>query len=215
MVKYSRIGDDSCYLCGVAATTRDHIPPRGIFPKPWPSNLLTVPACATCNQSRSLDDEYFRVVVAAGSNDSPQSLDLLRQRILPKMRKRPGLILGLMKSAQWVDVSSPGGIHVGCGRALSFDRPRIQVVIDKIVRGLFFKHTGHRLPTQWVVEDFLYKPLVREELRAAILGLPLIEVGDGTVYSYRYHISDSSDESFWALMFYNDTSLFIAQTSPV
>jgi hypothetical protein len=78
-----------CYLCGAPATTRDHIPPRGLFPQPRPNNLITVPACRSCNHDRSLDDEYFRDVVAAGSNDSPQSLNLLYQRIIPRLRKKP------------------------------------------------------------------------------------------------------------------------------
>jgi len=209
----SGCNQSECYLCGKPATTRDHIPPQGMFPKPRPDNLITVPACYNCNNGRSLDDEYFRVVVSAGSDDSPQSLNLLRQRIIPQMRERPGLILELMKSAVWVDINSPGGIYNGRGRALPFDRSRIQAVIDKVVRGLFFKHLGRRLSAGWLVDDFLYKPSVRGEFQNAILKLPLYDVGDGSVFSYRCHFSDSSDESFWFLMFYNDTSLFITQTS--
>lgn len=54
-----------CVLCGARpATTVDHVPPRSIFPKPRPSDLVTVPACFHCNNSQSKYDEEFRVFVS-------------------------------------------------------------------------------------------------------------------------------------------------------
>ena len=203
-----------CYLCGAPATTRDHIPPLGMFPHPRPHNLVTVPACDECNRSNSLHDEYFRVVVATGSRDSPQSLALLHQRILLRMRKSPALIAGLMKSVRWIDLRSEGGIYLGRAPAFPFDRPRVQAVINKIVRGLYFKHTKHRLAPDYIVERFLYNPMVEESFQEVIARLPLHNLGDGTVFSYRYYVPDAAEfESFWFLMFYNDTSFFITHTS--
>jgi hypothetical protein len=50
----------SCAYCGAAADlTRDHVPPRVVFPKPRPKDLITVPACRPCNVSAGPDDEYF------------------------------------------------------------------------------------------------------------------------------------------------------------
>lgn len=203
-----------CYLCGVPADTRDHIPPLGLFPEPRPNNLITVPACLACNRNRSLDDEYFRVVVAAGSRDSPRSTVLLHQRIIPRMRQKPALILDFLKSVRPMDIHSEGGIYLGRGPGFSIDRPRIQAVVDKIVRGLFFKHTNRRLAADYVVEDFVYNPKVERPLHDAITQLPLFKIGDGSVFSYRYYLADEAgSESFWFLMFYNDTSLFITRTS--
>jgi hypothetical protein len=203
-----------CYLCGAPATTRDHVPPLGLFPKPRPSNLITVPACATCNRNRSLDDEYFRVIVAAGSRDSPQSTVLLHQRIIPRLRNRPALILDFLNSVRQVDIRSEGGIFLGRGPACTFDRARIQAVIDKIVRGLFLAHAKRRLANDYSVEEFVYCPKIKKPLQEAIMQLPLLNIGDGSVFSYRYHIADeTSSESFWFLMFYNETSLFVTQTS--
>ena len=205
---------DECYLCGALATTKDHIPPLGLFPKPRPSNLVTVPACLACNRDRSLDDEYFRLMVAVGSRDSPQSITLLHQRIIPHMRKTPALIMEFLKSVRKVDIHSEGGIYLGKAPVFKIDRPRVQAVIDKIVRGLFFKHTNRRLAAGYIVEDYLYHPKVEKPLQDVIIELPLVNIGDGSTFSYRYHISDTNEsESFWFLMFYNDTSLFITKTS--
>jgi hypothetical protein len=215
MAKHFLHDKDECYLCGAPATTCDHIPPLGLFPKPRPTNLITVPACRTCNHGKSLDDEYFRNVVAASSDDSPQSLNLLHQRIIPRFRKKPGLILELLKSIEWVDELSPGGIYLGRRRALGFDRNRIQAVIDKLVRGLFFNHAKRRLATNYVVDEFLYNPPIKDPLMDALVQIPLVKIGDGSVFNYRYHLPDSLGyESYWFLMFYNDKSLFITKTLP-
>ena len=49
-----------CVYCGSEENiTREHIPPKALFPPPKPSNLITVPACNTCNGKKSIDDEYF------------------------------------------------------------------------------------------------------------------------------------------------------------
>lgn len=35
-----------CCYCGInSSTTKDHIPPKSIFNKPLPNNLITVPYC--------------------------------------------------------------------------------------------------------------------------------------------------------------------------
>ena len=55
----------SCTYCGYhGKLTVDHIPPKGLFGKPLPPNLMTVPACDKCHKSTTDDDEYFRTVIA-------------------------------------------------------------------------------------------------------------------------------------------------------
>jgi hypothetical protein len=52
-----------CAICGKSeAVTRDHIPPKGIFPKPLPQDLITVPACKNCNGGDSSLDEKFKFI---------------------------------------------------------------------------------------------------------------------------------------------------------
>src|SRR5262245_21112273 len=54
-----------CGYCGRAeATTRDHIPPKAIFLVPRPSDLITVPSCASCNHGASDSDELFRAYLS-------------------------------------------------------------------------------------------------------------------------------------------------------
>jgi hypothetical protein len=198
------------------AATRDHVPPRGMFPKPLPTDLITVPACHTCNSASSLDDEYFRLVVSACSNDSPQSMVLLNQKILPKTREKPLLAKRFLKSCARIPEFSPGGICIEQARAVTFDRQRMQAVVNKIVRGLYFRHTGQMLGSNRIVEDFVCQPQLNQEVMERICCLPLFKIGEGTVFSYRYEMPEpQGKESAWFLMFYNDTVLFVAATGPV
>lgn len=60
--------DFDCVYCGrTTDPTRDHVPPRAVFPKPRPKNLVTVPACRPCNSSAAADDEYFAAGVRAAA----------------------------------------------------------------------------------------------------------------------------------------------------
>jgi len=56
--------DRSCVYCGSAVQlTREHVFPKNLFLPPKPKNLVTVPACKSCNESYDQDDEYFRAYV--------------------------------------------------------------------------------------------------------------------------------------------------------
>jgi len=48
-----------CYYCGAPATSKEHVPPRGFFPKG--SDLITVPSCEIHNNDKSHIDETMRV----------------------------------------------------------------------------------------------------------------------------------------------------------
>src|SRR5277367_3591203 len=102
--------------------------------------------------------------------------------------KRKKFILGLTVMLALVVF----GICVGRVPTFTFDRPRIQAVIDKIVRGLFFKHANRRLADDYSVEEFVFCPKIETPLQGVIMELPLFNIGDGSVFSYRHHIADET-----------------------
>lgn len=61
--------DELCYWCGKLATSREHVPPKSLFPEnkdikmisnnSYRNNLITVPSCDEHNMSKSNDDEYL------------------------------------------------------------------------------------------------------------------------------------------------------------
>jgi len=209
-----------CCFCGNPALTMDHIPPNGIFPDPKPHNLITVPACASCNQESSLDDEYFRFVVATANSERPPANKIITQRIIKRARKKPALLQSLMRKTIKVDVYSEGGIFLEKCPAFKYDRVRVQKTVDKIVRGLFWLEQGYILGDNYKVKKFvLYlpspnknPPVPDEKSRASILSLPRKRVGDGKVFAYRCSI-DPKDPSItgWFLEFF-ETTLILTMT---
>lgn len=87
-----------CYLCrSTESLTKDHLPPKNLFPKPHPSNLISVPCCKTCNEKFSKLDEQFRVFVSTPVNVSDIGKDIMRKKVFggslkdsPKLKTQMG-----------------------------------------------------------------------------------------------------------------------------
>src|SRR5512142_2642153 len=45
---------------------KDHVPPKGLFGKPRPSNLITVRCCGDCHDAMSKGDEVLKAISVMG-----------------------------------------------------------------------------------------------------------------------------------------------------
>ena len=119
-----------------------------------------------------------------------------------------------MKKSQIVDVYSPAGIWLGKRPAFEFDRPRIQAVIERTVRGLYLHEFGERLQNARV-EDFVLNPeQLSDEDKAYITSLPARDVAPD-VFSYRCQRDETEPRnSGWFLMFFYPKALFFTMTTP-
>jgi len=206
--------------------TDDHAPPRNIFPKPRPSDLITVPACLNCNASTSKDEEYFRLKLCLGEQVGDNAAARKNRATIFRSLERPqaaGLRRSLVSDIRTVQVRTPAGIYLGRRLAFDVDIERIFRVVEKTVRGLFFNETGQRLHPGYEVrvhsDDTLRdEPAeVLEEWRQTII-IPLAHktakvIGNGT-FSYRFHVTGEDPFlSVWALTFYSKVS-FLCLTGP-
>lgn len=201
-----------CFDCGKLATTRDHIPPKNLFAKPRPSNLITVPACESCNGDTKLDDEYFRLTVASAEGVNEAAAKVVAQRILPRSRERPALLKKFVDDCKSVFLLSPSGKYVGKGEAYELDRTRASPIISKVVKGLYLVETGERFDGA-IIHDYVVNPDFPKDFQNILCSLSLADIGDGA-FSYRYFMSeDDRRNGFWFLMFY-DSVLFMVKTEP-
>jgi hypothetical protein len=146
---------DVCYVCGAPATTRDNVPPGGIFLDPKPSNLIRVPACEKHNCDRSKDDEYFRLWMVTQCADDPRAMQLFDGPVTRSLTRRKGLLRRWMAGAKdRIYVKSLGGIIVDEKPGFQIDPDRIQRVIDNMVRGIYFDAFGEPLPVGCPVAGF-------------------------------------------------------------
>ncbi len=59
-------------------STRDHLPPKSLFPNPKPINLKTVRCCLKCHRAESNGDEILKIISAFGRVRS-RSASLLKE----------------------------------------------------------------------------------------------------------------------------------------
>lgn len=137
----AKMMDSICYLCGnKLAETRDHIFPKNLFPRPLPSHLLTAPSCGECNNSLSDDEELFRAFVALGvAYETSSGYRIWTERVRPSLQlDRRGFKTLLLRLIKDVKLFSPNGMYVGNAKALLVDQERINRVLEKIARGLYY-----------------------------------------------------------------------------
>jgi hypothetical protein len=193
------------------ATTRDHVTLEGLFRKPRPSTLITVPACEPCNSGFGSDDEYFLGLaldwVASESNDGRTVADS-RLRSMQRMQGH-NFWKPFFSTLAPVEVYSPGGIFLANSLEFRLDTSRLQRTVNRMIRGLYYHETTSLLPVGDFVRSLPYAHFLEQyktseekaEMMAALVSLPPQFIGDA--FAYRYLVIDRDRQlSLWNLLFY-------------
>jgi hypothetical protein len=191
-----------CVYCGGDEDmTRDHVPPRNLFPSPRPSNLITVPCCRECNRGFSRDDEFFRTAIACAecSSSHPEAVKLWNAKIRRQLtRGGRGAIRELIR--QTFGTSGP----VTTVNVKQTDL-RLARCVKRIVKGLFFHDRGEPLPRSSVIRmDLDVDWGVSSECRtfAATHRDGGHHFGDGVFSYWSTPIDSSAGNAGWLLLFY-------------
>jgi hypothetical protein len=145
--------EKKCYLCGRPnPDTKDHIPPRGIFPKAPKGNLITVPAHKNCNNDYCKDDELFRNFIIAEAYRSSQGKRAWKEQVVASFQKNPGAKKDLVNRLEAVLVEDPKTrSHIQKG-ALLMEASLLERQITRITKGLFYHKFGVPLPLDVPIE---------------------------------------------------------------
>lgn len=216
--------DGVCVYCGdVGKVTKDHVPPEGIYPDPKPTERIWVPACERCNKGFQPDDDYF--ITRMGLNDKARGhpdIPKKTETIIKALRREeaPGFRAQFLKDRRTISFTH-SGLYIGPQAAFHVDLQRVFNVIQRTIRGLFFKETNGRLPEKdeirvWCDETFAAEDRQnREDLKNWFLA-PLMMVEPKVIgpdlFSYRHIINDDL-ASAWILGFYGRIH-FLAITFP-
>lgn len=205
--KKKRLG--VCAICGAdGEVNREHVPPRNLFLEPRPTNTITVDLCLSCNHGYHLDDEYFRVYVAAGAKPGTPLMELWKKKVVDSSFARSGGLKGRLKDerehVQEFARQNPLPLFGGGNlppaflpRVQGFDASRINRVVEKIVRCLHLRHVGKVLTGNLHVN---VAPLSTRQWQE-VLDERSGEVGHHNEFVYRFNISESGAE-IWRLIFY-------------
>lgn len=134
-----------CAYCGEKdPATRDHIPPKNLFGKPLPNDLITVPCCKKCHEDTSKDDEYFRsVVVSWEALDGIPEVEAARDSVIRSLMRKEsaGFAKTTIASISEISILKKSGC-ISKQTAMEIDYFRIERVLERVTRGLFYKETG-------------------------------------------------------------------------
>ena len=209
-----RRGSRLCYICGKAgADSRDHVPPRGIFPKLPRGNLITVPAHKACNEAFSEDDEALRNVIIAASWRSEAGRQAWDEQVLPSFAKNPKARQGLLDRLVPVWVKDPQTSAFVRMNGIAVEDSLYERQMIRITRGLFYNYFSTPLPQDWAIQVHKMSP---PEQSARDLETLLAESGrkpgwkhvEPGIFSYYYGVLDEDNRIGIALMVFFDTEVF-------
>lgn len=204
-----------CVYCSAAnPTTLDHIPPKGIFPPPRSANLITVPCCKECNASFGRDDEYFRAVLASRDDVGSNAAALALMDTIYRGLSRPqsaGFKTSFLAATYPVELLTSSGIYVGQSMGINVEYPRLERVTARIIRGMYFRETGIKLPLDCEINTYLDKGFSESIQGGDTTVINLVDklssrpanVIEPDVFGYWHQIVDSDRHlSAWLLLFY-------------
>jgi len=147
MKKHNRnIQRQTCYMCDLPAISKEHVPPKCFFPEQkdlgtgtnYRRNLISVPACAKHNLSKSQDDEYLLFAITSHYDNDLAAQQHFSTKVMRAVRRRPSLLT-------FIADNFPIAVGGQPSIAYNVDRDRFDNAFDHMARALFFHHFNSKL----------------------------------------------------------------------
>ncbi len=215
-----------CYWCGAVATSREHVPPKCLFPEEkdlksitqnnYRKNLITVPSCDVHNLSKSNDDEYLMACLASRVGNNVEAY----LHTCTKVRRSRG------RNPLLVDVESEDIIETQGARFpvewVNVDMLRLFHSFEAIARALYYYDFGVRFEGECqIVTRLCFHPDAKESTIFNARACELIEREmphwktevKGTnpaIFTYQFSPEDAMKVRTLCLTFYEKTQVFVA-----
>ena len=190
--------------------TKDHVPPKSLFPKGLNLPLITVPSFRRCNGKEAKDVEYFRLVIgfAWETFTHPEARDLTQKALGSVGRDEAGgFRRSIAENLRVCYVANDKGF-VQPTLACLLDEQRINNVVEKIVQGLVWEKTKMRLPRDYEISVFpsfynrFFSPLERQLLLRLKSRKPETIGNDIFEYWREFRFPMKACDSLWLIRFY-------------
>lgn len=184
---------NQCIFCGDTADSREHVFAKCFFDKPYPSNMLTVPTCESCNHSFSLDEQYLFYFIDFLNSVEENEGNSIRELAERTYEHNKSLEDRMFNSIKVDNNEEP---------YFKFEVERINKVVLKIARCLFYFHDGiiidkDKLRCKWAIKSQL-----STVQKKAIEKVPFIVLQEGNVKYYyqkdRKEVGFCIEEFFYA-----------------
>lgn len=139
----------TCYACDAAKTSREHAPPKCLFPEKdelplgvdLRKNLIRVPSCDAHNSEKSTDDEFLMWVFSVQSQGNHYRELTFHTKAIRAFRERPLSLLALLEKPVQVSLLAADG-RLLPSAAIEIDFSRFERCMVQIAKALYFKETG-------------------------------------------------------------------------
>ena len=214
-------------MCGLPATSKEHVPPLCLFPElkdisnlNFRKDLITVPSCEEHNSKKSKEDEFLMVSIAAIVGNNGLGYLHTRTKIDRTVRRKSERFLTkeVIKNAKFLTISSKNGIKfpVLIGNP---DIARLNKSFEHIAYGLYYHEFGEVFNgkckiimgfLQYENEDTnLFIKFIRD--RFDLETLRKGEKGNNPeVFKYQFCTADENAIIGLKLTFYGGAEVFIA-----
>lgn len=191
-----------CIYCGSDKDiTSDHIPPKCLFRERKELQLITVPACHQCNDSYKKDDEYFRIYVSGDISKNEQGHRLWNEKVMESTFCRSPKLRANIISNIYVKTIKRSDGSILKRSIMNMDASRINSVLIRIVKGLYWHHYNKCLPFDTAFEIY-QNPPIKGEVKSILLKTKFHTIGNEE-FKYRYNIChDNNLVSVWGLSFF-------------
>lgn len=148
-VKSSKI----CYLCSKeGASTRDHIPPRGIFPTKVSGNLITVWAHEECNNEFHILDEQFRLLLITECSVTLIGKKVWDEQLVRSWFENPGTRKFLLDRLRKAVIKNPDTGELQEVDIILGDKGIIETQMKRFFRGLYYNKFKQCYPSEIELE---------------------------------------------------------------
>lgn len=139
--------DKTCYMCEKAVTSREHVPPKCLFPetKDLPKgfdlrrNLIRVPSCDEHNSQKSLDDEYLLFVLASAIQGNSHKQSHFDTKVMRAVQRKPHVFVSFLPELRPVRLQMTDG-RVGESACFKVNLDRFDRAIHHMACGIFYHH---------------------------------------------------------------------------
>ncbi|QSF46193.1 hypothetical protein [Paenibacillus tianjinensis] len=216
-----------CYWCGKQATSREHVPPRCLFPtdkdvgalfkQSFRSELITVPSCDEHNSLKSGEDEYLMACLTAKVGNNFLAYAHTQTKLKRSLQLHKNLLdveekLNIMINEREFPVS-----------IINVDVPRLSYSFEAIARALFFHEFRIQLKGRCVVaSDMFLSPdaSASESNQYFLNGITMIQKEQSNwntpikgknplVFTYQFSPVDEFGSQTLALKFYEQTDIYV------
>jgi hypothetical protein len=221
----NKINVETCYMCERTSCSREHVPPRCLFPEPKDTGmdlrkqLITVPSCELHNSRKSADDEFLLVSLAGiiGNNSIGYTHKFTKVnrairrsafRLLDEAMKDKRIELAEVAPNRLIDIT--WGIP---------DHKRLEDCFDRIARGLHFHRFGRKfLGATRVLLGYTrnessnpteFKRFVKDKVESELVGKPRLG-SNPMVFTYQFTDPDIYGFFLVYMQFYGGLDVYVS-----